>query len=410
LIEGKKRGYDVPSESLERMADYLEKSLREGKITGEMPHGGMADADTRALFVMTLGRLGRPQPGYIEALWNNKKELTPFGLSFLALAIKESKTNSSLLEPVLAEIKSAAQIKDVEAFYDGNSKGGWSFDSPIRTHAGALVAYSEANPNTEMTPKLLQGLLNRSSNGMWGNTQENVFGIMGIYQLVGSKTTNEKLKAGIEINGKIYSYKDMEANSSQILRISIPGSVFGNDKSIKAKFTGVNGAYYLTLRAGFDEVLGDKHRKPKSEGYTIKRIYETIDGRSLEGQNIPLGSLVRVRLILKAGATQHYVAIDDKLPAGLEALNMSLETTQSVDQEKKLSPEALRTIPLISYHEIRDQRVAFYTDELLEGDYEFDYIAKASTPGNFLRPAGRAEAMYQADFCGTTGIDRITVK
>jgi uncharacterized protein YfaS (alpha-2-macroglobulin family) len=413
LIEAKKRGYDVPSGALERMADFLEKSLREGTITGEMPHGGMADADTRALFVMTLGRLGRPQPGYIETLWSHKSDLTPFGLSFLALAIKESKTNTALLEPVLAAIKEAAKVSDIEAYYEAARKGGWSFDSPLRTHAGALMAYGLAHPDDEMTPKLLQGLLNRAQNGMWGNTQENVFGIMGIYQLVGGKTgAGDKLKAGIELNGKLYTYDKMEANSSNMMRITLPGSALGNNVTLlKARFSGgKGGSYYLTVRASFEQPLGDKFTASAAAGYTVKRIYETLDGKSLEGQPIPLGSLVRVRLLVKAAADQHYVAVDDKLPAGLEALNMALETTQTVDQLRQPSPAVLRTIPLISYHEIRDQRVAFYADEMLAGEYEFDYVAKAATPGTFLRPAGRTEAMYQTDFYGTTGMDKITVK
>jgi hypothetical protein len=37
------------------MADYLEARLREGKITSEMDDCDLPDADTRALFVMTLG-------------------------------------------------------------------------------------------------------------------------------------------------------------------------------------------------------------------------------------------------------------------------------------------------------------------------------------------------------------------
>ncbi|MCP4217472.1 MAG: hypothetical protein GY765_22720, partial [bacterium] len=62
LIEAKKKGYDVPDKALAGMADYLEIVLRKGDVTERIAHGNMADGDTRALFIMTLGRLGRPQP------------------------------------------------------------------------------------------------------------------------------------------------------------------------------------------------------------------------------------------------------------------------------------------------------------------------------------------------------------
>ena len=39
------------------------------------------------LFVMTLGRMGRPQPSWINTLWRNREQLSPFGLSLLAVGL-----------------------------------------------------------------------------------------------------------------------------------------------------------------------------------------------------------------------------------------------------------------------------------------------------------------------------------
>src|SRR5208283_1401814 len=102
LIEAKKRGYAVSDEALKGMGDFLESALKSGQITGEMPHASIPDGDTRALFVMTLVRLGRPQSAMISTLWQAKDKLTPFGLAFLAIAVKESKGDQSLLQPILA--------------------------------------------------------------------------------------------------------------------------------------------------------------------------------------------------------------------------------------------------------------------------------------------------------------------
>ena len=100
---------------------------------------------------------------------------------------------------------------------------------------------------------------------------------------------------------------------------------------------------------------------------------------------------------------------DDKLPAGLEPLNVNLKTTEKVYQGE-LTATAQRSLSVLSYSEMRDHRVAFYVDELLKGDYEFTFTARATTPGTFLRPAGRAEAMYQPQICGTTAIDYVVIK
>jgi len=56
------------------------------------------------------------------------------------------------------------------------------------------------------------------------------------------------------------------------------------------------------------------------------------------GKHIKLGSLVRARLHVHADQGNHYVAIDDKLPAGLEPLNAALATTETV-AAGKVTPE-----------------------------------------------------------------------
>jgi uncharacterized protein YfaS (alpha-2-macroglobulin family) len=415
LIEGKKRGYDVPDAALARMADYLETSLKQGQVTGEMPHGGMADADTRAFFVMTLGRLGRPQPGYVSSLWQKRTALSPFGLAVLGVAATELPGDHAQVRPILAEVKRAAKVAAEEAWYESAPRGGWSFDSPLRTHAGALLAFASAGANAdgEMTGKLLRGLLQRRRNGMWGNTQENVFGIMGIATLSGASTAGPSApRMQLTLGSKRIGDQALEKVSPRVRRIRLVeaelGLKPGEPQSIPVAVQGTGGAVYLTVRAEYEQVLSEEVRKPVTSGFRIERRYETMEGASLEGRPIPLGSLVRVRLAVHADSKQNYVAIDDKLPAGLEPLNAALETTERV-AKGTLTPVGQRSLELLSYSEIRDARVAFYVDEMAAGDYAYAYVARATTPGAFLRPAGRVEAMYRPEIAGSTAIDSVTV-
>jgi uncharacterized protein YfaS (alpha-2-macroglobulin family) len=414
LIEAKKRGYDVPDKALAGMADYLEESLRKGNITENIPHGSIADADTRALFVMTLGRLGRPQPGYISVLWRSREKLSPFGLAFLAIAVRELPGDQSLLQPILEEIRKAANEEETEAYFSGRRKGGWSFDSPLRSHGGALIAYASSGGSAEMSGKLLTGLLKRRQGGLWGNTQENVFGIMGVHTIAARKEGGEAPKIELNIHGRVVSEPEMEALSKRVCRITLQESELGlregkeEIRMVTLKNNG-NVPIHLTVRAQYELPLDEKYRKPRSNGFTITRSYETMAGDSLEGKIIPLGSLVRVRVKVKTSGEHHYVAVDDKLPAGLEPLNASLATTERVSQGQ-FSTIAQRSLSVLSYSEIRDHRVAFYIDEMLPAEYEYTYVARATTPGTFLRPVGRVEAMYQPEVCGITKIDEVTVK
>jgi len=95
--------------ALDRAAKFLEKSLKQGTITGEMPHASMPDGDTRALVVLTLNRLGRAQPSYVSTLWRERAKLSPFGVAMLAVTVSEGGGDKSLLEPMLAYVAGEAK-------------------------------------------------------------------------------------------------------------------------------------------------------------------------------------------------------------------------------------------------------------------------------------------------------------
>lgn len=414
LIEGKKRGFDVPDQALSRMADFLEAALRKGDVTESIPHGSLADGDTRTLFVMTLGRLGRPQPAYLAMLWDKRDKLTAFGLSFLGIAAAELPGGSPLTSRILASVREKATEEIEEAWYSDGPKGGYSFDSPLRTHASALLAYAEGAPTSDLSGKLLTGLLKRRRYGLWGNTQENVFGIMGIHALVGGAQGGTSPTMSLEVNGRPYDPEAMQKVSRRVRRLALAEDALhlepGKDGTAAAKLTNTGGKpIILTVRAEVDVQLDEKNRAATQNGFTVTRSYETLEGKSLDGKPVPLGSVVRVRLRVHSRDKLNYVAIDDKLPAGLEPLNFALATTEKVSRGE-MTEVVKRSLGMVSYSEVRDHRVALYIDDMPAGDYEFGYVARAATSGRFLRPAARAEAMYRPDVSGTTAIDEVQVR
>ena len=76
----------------------------------------------------------------------------------------------------------------------------------------------------------------------------------------------------------------------------------------------------------------------------------------------------------------------------------------------KPTPELKKALAKLSYSELRDARVAFYIDDMLADTYEFTYVARATTPGTFIRPAAGVEAMYAPQISGASAIDDIVVE
>ena len=415
LIEGKKRGYAVPDEALTRAAKYLEQSLKQGSVTQEMPHAAMPDGDTRALIVLTLNRLGRPQPSYVSTLWTERSKLSAFGVAMLAVTVSEGGGDKSLLEPMLAFVQAEAKKDEAQAWFEADRKGGYSMDSPMRTHAASLLAFATGGSKSDMGAKLLTGLLKRKDGGGgFGNTQENVYGIMGITKLAGSSAAaGTAPQTQLRVDGVQIAMEKLEVVGKGSRRYSVSGAAAGV-KELEAGTLRVGldkrvGApTFLTVRARYEVPLTGDNRAAFANGFVVRRTYETLEGRSLEGKAISIGSVVRVRVSLESKEKRNYVAIDDKLPAGLEPMNTSLATTERLELGEP-TPLTTKGLEVLSFQETRDSRVAFFADELPAGEYQWVYLARATTPGHFIRPPASAEAMYEPQVNGATSIEDVVV-
>jgi hypothetical protein len=155
--------------------------------------------------------------------------------------------------------------------------------------------------------------------------------------------------------------------------------------------------------------------RPSETGIAVERWYEDYDtGRPVT--EVAAGALVRVRLRVTVPRERHMVVLDDALPAGLEAVDLSLRTTglpPGVGAADSLSAGPLEERPdqparavwgygrweagwwsPFEHRELRDDRVVWFATVLWPGTYTATYVARATTPGTFVRPPAQAEEMY----------------
>src|SRR5690606_8733940 len=106
---------------------------------------------------------------------------------------------------------------------------------------------------------------------------------------------------------------------------------------------------------------------------------------------------------------RHFVVLDDPLPAGLEAVDLSLRTVSPFGAydshlEDELPAEQESTDGSwyygswdsgvwspFDYKELRDDRVIYFATVLWKGTYTATYLARATTAGTFHSPPAHAE-------------------
>ena len=147
-------------------------------------------------------------------------------------------------------------------------------------------------------------------------------------------------------------------------------------------------------------------------GIGVERWYESFTtGKPLT--SVREGELVRVRLRVLVPSDREFVAITDPLPAGLEAVDLSLRTSSTLAPfagAPRREGSAGTTAPPggrwmygswdsgwwtpWEHKEIRDDRVHWFARHLWKGTFEISYVARATTAGTFVRPPAYAEEMY----------------
>jgi uncharacterized protein YfaS (alpha-2-macroglobulin family) len=146
---------------------------------------------------------------------------------------------------------------------------------------------------------------------------------------------------------------------------------------------------------------------PSQQGIQVERWYESYEGGK-PLVSVAEGELVRVRLRITVEEERHFVVLDDALPAGLEAVDLSLRTTAALPGPgtSQASEPGDASMPWgygswdsgwwtpWDHREMRDDRVVYAATVLWPGSYSATYVARATTPGVFVRPPAHAEEMY----------------
>jgi uncharacterized protein YfaS (alpha-2-macroglobulin family) len=142
------------------------------------------------------------------------------------------------------------------------------------------------------------------------------------------------------------------------------------------------------------------------EGISVERWYEGYDDRK-PTTSVREGQLVRVRLRITVNGDREFVAVEDPLPAGLEAVDLNLKTSavlqppewarKAAADERARGDRAERDWGWWSpwdHTEKRDDRVLYFSRQLRKGSWDISYVARATTAGSFVRPPAHAEEMY----------------
>ncbi|MCI0397330.1 MAG: MG2 domain-containing protein [Chloroflexi bacterium] len=414
------KGFAVPSEMVQSSLGYLRD------IESYYPY--WYDESTRqslsayAIYVRHL--LGDTDAAKADRLLNEAglENLSLEALAWLWPVLDSSSAYSAQVEAIGRRFNNRA-VETAGAANFTTSYGDQAYlmlHSDRRTDGIILDALITVQPESDLIPKVVTGLLANQTRGRWSNTQENVFILLALDHYFNTfEAQTPDFVASIWL-GDIYAGSHTFAGrTTEQHETAVPMSYLVGGEAVQNLILSKEGPGRLYYRLGLSYAPDDLALEPLDMGFAVQRVYEAVDDpgdvfQDAEGRwHIKAGARVRVRVTMATSNRRYHVALVDPLPAGLEIINPALAVSGDIPQDPNDTSYSYGWWWWGTWYEhqnMRDERAEAFTTLLWDGVYTYSYVARATTPGVFVVPPAKAEEMYSPEVFGRSGSDWVIVE
>ncbi|MBU1238952.1 hypothetical protein KJ865_04510, partial [Myxococcota bacterium] len=397
LLKAREKKLDIPDDFHIRVASYLRYTVSFDKVSMEL----------KAYVAYVLSHIGTKDVAMLTPLYLKRKDLSLYGKSMLLMAFKRMMPKDDRIEQLAAEVAGhftpQGDLKPVTVKGKTPARNYDIFESPLKTRAAVLMALLETGGHDPLVTMLAKGIMASQKRGYWYTTQQTIYGLMALSAYAKhSNPANSALRVSMDLGQKSLD-ESLNTVNAQIKRYSFNMSrlVASKGSVLTIRNRGTSSApVYVTLRARYSVKTRGPVPAEASKGITLFKRIQTLKGKPVDARGVKGGDLVLVRIFayIPYGGKVKYLAINDPLPAGLEALDPRLTTSSTLSVgSARDSFMARNSMYAVSFSEIKEDRVLFFCDNLYGGYYEFRYLARATSLGQFQVPPAFAEAMYDPE-------------
>jgi uncharacterized protein YfaS (alpha-2-macroglobulin family) len=441
LARAQAAGFSVDKDVLARGVRYLK-----GTLTA--PAGLNAwELNRQAFTVYALAEAGDLEPNRAGGLFEQHARLSTYAKAYLAMALGliNDGASAARIQTLLAEINNTAVTSATSTHWEEDFVDYWNMNTDTRTTAIVLEALVRLDPQNTLAPNAVRWLMTARKADRWETTQENAWAIMSLTdwmaatgELQGSYTwqvelNNQLLGQGSVTPANVSNSIDLSAGIARLLLDQTNGLTIS--RATTGSETGKGQLYYTVHLQSYEPV---EKIAPVDRGIVVSRQYrmaECINPTTVPTATVPagdqsgdqataqanadkncpsitqarVGDVISVKLNIVVPHALQYVAVEDPLPAGTEAVDTSLRTTSANAQGPQLSQKPGDAGPAKpawdwwwtpTHTDLRDEKVTLFATNLAPGAYEFTYEIRASLPGKFLTLPPSAYEMYFPEVWG----------
>jgi hypothetical protein len=406
LSQARVAGYEVKPEVLERARGWLRREYDDNRH----------NADQQAYAAYALGLSGTPEATVLDAAWNRRGEMTPYGIALLGLAMRQA--GDARADELAATLEKQAKTEGALSWWEASRDPllDFSTDASPEATAFAVKLLAAVRPKSPLLPQAAQYLVAHRDEGYyWTSTKQTAMVVFGLIDYVRlGEELNPDFNVEIYVNGKQVLSRHLTAQdiSGGPISLRLPeAQLQPGSNTVVFKKSGA-GRLYWSARA---EYYSAARRDTNTGSFRLSltreyfRLTPVRSGEHILYHLDPLppapalqvGDTVAVRLTV-GGGDWRYLMVEDPLPPGAEAV--------ARDDLYELDDKPAWWTWWFTQRELHDNRATFFQTWFNRGQQEYVYLMKIVNPGVFHVSPARAEPMYQPGFLATTDARTVTVK
>lgn len=390
LLSAKKYGFAVPDSTVNRAKSYLSKELA----------GSRRPLEVQAYLAYVVAKTGSVEGSVLNRLMDKRWQMNELGRAYLLRAMQEGGGGKRDQARIFDELITEVHKTNTTAHWEIKRRDWSMMSGNVSLTSVILEAILQKDSKHPLIPDVTRWLIQARRDGHWETTHETGVAVRAIASMLlarGETKLDEDWQILIDgVVTKEGEFKKGDFLDQEIENFDLKDLAKNRDVPVKIQRSGTGALYYnMNLRyyLPFEEV------ESKDLGMVVIREFVDRQGNALKKEVLNTQDELWVRLILLTPSQVHHVVLEDRLPAGLEAVNESLATTSLLNVDKLEIPKD-RSPLYFRYHEIRDEKVVLFAETLPVGVYEYTYRVRPTIPGRYHHPPAEAYNMYVPEISG----------
>jgi hypothetical protein len=352
----------------------------------------------RITAIEALSRYQAIEPEMVSALWPKPEYLPTSGLVNLYSAanlLEGLPGRNERMRELERLIRARLDLQGTQLQFRGEDNEGffWNMVSSdltsIRFVSTVLSNKQAFDRFSKDAGRLVRGMLARQTQGRWDITLANAWGALVL------EAANERLSAkppsGVTVASIAAERFDHDWSDTQVkTKSQVLAWPKASEAQLELTHSG-EGSPWVTIESLASVPRGEAI----AAGYKISKQIEPVQSR-VPGE-IHVGDVLKIRINVVAQSSRSWVVIDDPVPAGASILGNGHARDAALINQSHIRP-LLGVSP--SFEERMFEGYRAYFRELPRGEHTVEYLVRLNTPGEYLLPASRVEAMYSPETFG----------